>query len=64
MLACVRISIYTNIDTIVSMAKMTEQEIATIIESVADGKATFDEGYVLGLYSASEMEAYLAWVVA
>ena len=65
MLACVRISIYTKIDTIESMAKMnTTQEIAAIIESIANKRATFDEVDILGRYSGSEMDAYLAWVAA
>ena len=45
------------------MANMNAtQEIATIIASIADERATFDETYVLGLYTAAEMDAYLAWV--
>lgn len=37
----------------------TINEIGTIIESVADERATFDETFVLGLYSAGEMDEYL-----
>lgn len=37
----------------------TETEIAAIIESIAAQKATFDETFVLGLYSAEEMDGYL-----
>ena len=45
------------------MANMnTTQEIATIIASIADKRATFDETYVLGLYTGAEMDEYLAWV--
>ena len=58
-------SIYTIIDSIASMEKMnTTQEIATIVASVADGRATFDEVDVLSRYSGEEMDAYLAWVAA
>ena len=63
MLTWITISLYTIIDPIVSMANMNAtQEIATIIASIADERATFDETYVLGLYTAAEMDAYLAWV--
>ena len=41
----------------VSMATITE--IGTIIESIANKRATFDEVYVLGLYSGEEMDEYL-----
>ena len=37
----------------------TINEIGTIIESVADERATFDETSVLGLYSGAEMDEYL-----
>lgn len=37
----------------------TINEIGTIIESVADERATFDETFVLGLYSGAEMDKYL-----
>lgn len=37
----------------------TINEIETIIESVADERATFDETSVLGLYSETEMDKYL-----
>lgn len=58
-------SIYTIIDYIVSMAKLnTTQEIATIIASIADGKATFDEVDVLSRYSGAEMDKYYAWLEA
>jgi hypothetical protein len=37
----------------------TKNEIAAIIESVAEQSATFDETFVLGLYSVEEMDEYL-----
>jgi hypothetical protein len=37
----------------------TINEIAAVIESVADKRATFDETFVLGLYSGAEMDEYL-----
>ena len=37
----------------------TINEIGTIIESVADERATFDETSVLGLYPGAEMDEYL-----
>jgi hypothetical protein len=52
-------------DSIASMAKMnTTQEIATIIASIADGKATFDEADILSRYSGAEMDEYYAWLEA
>lgn len=41
----------------------TKNEIATIIESVANERATFDETYLLGLYSVEEMDEYLTELV-
>ena len=37
----------------------TKTEIAAIVESIANGRATFEETYLLGLYSAEEMDEYL-----
>ena len=45
------------------MANMnTTQEIAAIIESVANKRATFDEVDMLGNYSGEEMDEYLKWL--
>ncbi len=37
----------------------TMNEIAAVIESVANERSTFDETFVLGLYSGEEMDEYL-----
>jgi hypothetical protein len=48
---------YTDCIGMINMS--TINEIGTIIESVADERATFDETSVLGLYSGAEMDEYL-----
>jgi hypothetical protein len=47
------------------MANMnTTQEIAAIVESVANKRAKFDEQDLFAFYSAEEFQAYLDYVVA
>lgn len=42
----------------------TKMEIAEIVKSVADGRATFDEQDLFSRYSAEEFQAYLDYVVS
>ena len=67
MLTCITQSIYTIIDSIVSMSKVnkmdTKFEIAEIVKSVADGRATFDEQALFEQYSSEEFNEYLDYVV-
>lgn len=56
----IRISYMISYTDCIGMINMsTINEIGTIIESVADERATFDETSVLGLYSGAEMDEYL-----